>query len=77
MTRSKSGRFQSGSEEARNNGSKGGKIGGASSPTNFKNNKDLARQAGLKSAEARKKKRLEAEQIEQQMIDQQDNERTL
>lgn len=76
MTRSKQGQFKTGSDEAKRNGSKGGKIGGAISPTNFANNKELARKAGLKSAEARKKKKLEQEQIEKNMQDQQ-IERTL
>lgn len=45
-------------------GSKGGKIGGSVSPANLKNDPDRARELAAKSVEARRAKKLAAENTE-------------
>lgn len=45
-------------------GSEGGKIGGAKSPANFKNDPERARAAALRSVEVRRAKKLAAEGVQ-------------
>ena len=45
-------------DQHRKNSAKGGRIGGPKSPSNFKNNPELAKKAGAKGGQARAGKKL-------------------
>jgi general stress protein YciG len=52
------GRFQKGDPRTKEAASKGGKAGGAVSPTNFKNNPELASKAGKAGGKKSRRKKV-------------------